>query len=850
MRLLTLVTLALCAFSIFNPNTWANSLNDDLSLEGGFPFEASYAILEMDSKDFVAAQHHIAPNLWQPLPDNKVKLGFDAQQVWLKLKLEQQVSKNTPLLLHLDYGFLDQVEMWQVSHGKLVKHYKTGDTLPFNQRPIRHRHFAFPIDSTSEPSQIFLLVKSSGSLSFGLNIWSNHAFFYADQDHLLKSGLIYGVFIIMAFYNLFLWFSVRSNSYFLYVLYTLSFGVTLMVLDGYAYQYLWPTSPWWQSHGIALFACISLISGLAFCLSFLNIKHLAPRLYQYMLLLLALDVVLTISSVFLPYRIVVKITLIITILNCGSAIVLGILAQKRGFRPARLYVLAWTSLLAMAVIYALSQFKLLPFTHLAQESMKIGAFLEICLLSLALADRINNERRDKMIAQNKAMEEERKANEQTEKYLQERYFSQQAAFDAQKQVIQAQAESKAKSEFLATMSHEIRTPLNGVIGMAEMLKLSKLEDNEKQYVDVIHSSGQGLLAIINDILDFSKIESGNMTLENIDFDLRALSHEVIALFQFNAEKKGLKLHCEYHESTTRYAKGDPTRIRQIMINLLGNAFKFTEQGQIILRIQCLPPANDNATDATHNRFRIAVKDSGIGISKQAQQKLFKAFSQAEQSTSRQYGGTGLGLNICKRLAELMDGSIHVESELGKGSTFWVDVNFDQADAAFVQAQQVSLEKTVHPSTPLNAKTGDFAALKILVAEDNTVNQLVIKAMLKKLGITPDFANDGQEAIEKAANNQYDLILMDCVMPVVDGYQATQTIRKQETEAQRTPTPIVALSAHAMDEHRQKSIDAGMNDHLSKPLSLEGLRRCLIELTESRGHKTGIHSSNNPQQAQS
>lgn len=527
----------------------------------------------------------------------------------------------------------------------------------------------------------------------------------------------------------------------------------------------------------------------------------------------------------------------------------------------------------------------------------------------------------------------------------------QEKLETRRQKNAAEDASRAKSQFLATMSHEIRTPMNGVIGMLEMLRDTPLNDNQKHYIDVIHRSGETLLEIINDILDYSKIEAGKMQLEVAIFDLEDLLEDCIQLFGATASKRHIELFGGVNPGTPLLLKGDPTRLRQIIINLLGNAFKFTTEGFISLQVECVEHASSRTP-----LLRFAVQDSGIGIDASTSPNLFDSFNQADTSTTRKYGGTGLGLAICKSLAELMGGTIGVESVKGQGSTFWFTAQFALADVnaiapdhdrqlaevlsnkkllfadssrlpaeflarhcqswgvklhlvesaadvcaqlkqavddgvpfdfaalgntgdagALQMAQAIRSEpaltelplfvlsandSVLNPQAlqalaihrilrkPISAKTLKlelaallgcditplvqkkqgaqnyhlFAHLHVLVAEDNAVNRMVIKGLLSKLHIEPELVENGVAAFNavRQATKPYDLILMDCEMPEMDGFEATRSIRELERSRNQSATPIVALTAHALQEHREAVFACGMNHYLSKPITLDSL----------------------------
>ncbi len=513
---------------------------------------------------------------------------------------------------------------------------------------------------------------------------------------------------------------------------------------------------------------------------------------------------------------------------------------------------------------------------------------------------------------------------------------------------QAEQANRAKSQFLANMSHEIRTPMNGVIGMIELLKDTELAPKQRRFADTVHTSAESLLNVINDILDFSKIEAGRLELESMDFDLRQTAEDVCELLAEKAQSKGLELACVIDDAVVTQVHGDPGRLRQILINLIGNAIKFTERGEVVARITAETP------DPQGGRLRFEVKDTGIGIDPEARARIFHAFTQADGSTTRRYGGTGLGLAICKQLAEMMGGAVGVESEPGRGSTFWFTARLGRAEATppgppgrskglqglrvmivddnatnreLLQHQVTSwgmtngcAESGAQALTMLRSAAGEgrpydlaildmmmpgmdgmqlartikadrtIASLRlviltsmglrgdaaearrakieaylskpvrqselynclatlmgrapnkeglvtrhslsearpslkghILLAEDNAVNQEVVRAMLESIGCQVTITADGEAVLEALARNTYDLVLMDCQMPKKDGFEATAELRRRE---QATPggarIPVVALTANAMEGDRERCLEAGMDDYLSKPLRQDAL----------------------------
>jgi PAS domain S-box-containing protein len=424
----------------------------------------------------------------------------------------------------------------------------------------------------------------------------------------------------------------------------------------------------------------------------------------------------------------------------------------------------------------------------------------------------------------------------------------------------AEAANRSKSQFLANMSHEIRTPMNGVLGMAELLLGTQLDASQEKFALAIHRSGTALLHLINDILDYSKIESGHLELEHVGFALRELVGDVVELLSESAHAKELSLSFAVADGVPNILVGDPLRLRQIITNLTGNALKFTEAGSVSLEItrcsdtSALQLENHAVAEPETIELMFAVRDTGIGIPANAMDRLFSQFSQADGSTTRRFGGSGLGLAISKQLAESMGGRIGVESEVGRGSRFWFTVRMEVGNSESVLVKDVGHDMAHVPSSIGVGFLEVTRRKRVLLAEDNPINRQIATVMLESFGCDVVVAVDGRQAIDRSRVQPFDLILMDCQMPEVDGFEATVTIRAHEASIERAATradptlrrasrtPIIALTANAMQGDRERCIEAGMDDYLAKPFAKKSLRAVIDRWVAAIGESKNVATS--------
>ena len=699
--------------------------------------------------------------------NNFPSFGHTKSVIWVRLRLRNDSKKINEWRLVPEFPNIQRVFLYSPGPQQYEEK-QTGMFYPFESRDLGFTHIVFILNLLpGEEKTYYLRFQSEAAMRVGLDLFSPKAFGIFSRNENLVLSFFLSFILIFASYNLLIWPNTREHSYLLYGLLGFSLFFHQTSIHGFAAQYIWPDFPVLSRYAVPFFSGLGLILTILFSASFLQINLKSKGAGRYLLILLILWSLLLLLLPLMSYHQFTVLHNVLIIPSCVTLLIVALLSLRQGYKAARYYLISWAAFFTGAIVYTLAMSGLIPANTLTLRGYQGALLFQVLFLSLALSDKINLIRR-------------------------------------------AEEANKAKSLFLANMSHEIRTPMNGIIGMADLLSRTRLDKDQNEFVNIIKKCGDHLLILINDILDLSKIESGKMELENADFDLHSCVKEILEVFRAQAREKNLKLSYRIEDNVPEFMRGDITRLRQILGNLVNNAVKFTEKGEVKIRVE----RKDNTSDGNSPVLQFAISDTGVGIPVEHQNRLFQAFTQADSTTTRKYGGTGLGLTISSYLVGLMDGQIWFESESAKGTTFYFTARLKKAETV------ITVNENSNPAPPRISRAGEIIPLNILLVEDYPVNQTLMLLVLKEIGYIADVAANGREALEVLKEKNYDLVLMDIQMPEMDGYETTREIHKSHPPENRPV--IIALTANALLGDREKSLDAGMDDYISKPISRKEL----------------------------
>ncbi|MFH0977033.1 MAG: 7TM diverse intracellular signaling domain-containing protein [Spirochaetota bacterium] len=736
--------------------------------------------------------------------------GFIDYAYWVRFKLINKSHKED-WLLEISYPLLDQIEVYipaTYNNGKTRQNYiiKTaGENYPFYKRELKHQNFVFHLRILAgKEITYYIRFESTGSVQLPLTLLSPAAFSAKDHEQRIVLGLYYGIILALLLYNIFLFFSLRDKNYLYYVLYLASYGLLQLLLNGLASEYIWPDLPWWSNRSMPFLISVVLLWVSRFSSNFLVCHIYAPKTDKFFSALIFISIAGMLWSLFGNYYIALLISIGTMTLWIPAAISAGVISWRKGYRPARYFIIAWTTFLSGAFIYILRASGFIPNTFITTNSMQIGSALEVILLSLALADRIDIMKKEKEDAQALAIENLHKAD-------------------------------KLKDEFLANTSHELKTPLNGIIGIAEtMMDNANISQDQRLRLSLILSSGKRLLNMVNEILDISKLKHHDIILQQKPVDMRQVAELIVILSRPLLSGKPIILDNAIGEDLPPVL-GDEDRIQQIMHNLIGNAIKFTESGTV--KISAAVSSNGKTRDF----IEIRISDTGIGIPEEKLESIFKSFEQADASISRLYGGTGLGLSITKQLIELHGGTIRVNSKPGAGSEFIFTIPVCTEREAEIRdadkdkigtLKQDEAEEAIEITLPhADIQQGDR---RILAVDDDPVNLQVVADQLSQDGYAVSMVSGGAEALNAIEKDNFDLVLLDVMMPRMSGYEVCRKIRQRYSLSE---LPVIMLTARDRVPDMIEGLESGANDYIAKPVSRgELLRRVKTHIENASYYK--------------
>lgn len=706
---------------------------------------------------------------FDPIKSDNLSLGFTSSNYWVSFSLENSTSDNNTYYLETARPVTDLANLYVVTKDSIIK-YQSGDQIPFDQRQVAHRSTVFKLQLEPNTVKDFYLELSSDgeTINIPLNLYTETEFLIANYKQQLFLGLFYGILFLAGIVYLFFYSSLSNKTFLYYSCYVLSIALMQGALDGLIYQYIFTEAGYFNSKAVLITALLSNLFLLKYCEHFLNIeKHLKviKKIFNGIYIAIAVLFVMTLVS-----PITMEFVYPISNLNGLISLILILVAvfslKLKKVKIDPFFSVGIFFLVIGLLGFVMNNLSLLPNNFYTLNSAKFGSGLEVIFLSLSMTNLIKKLRKEKEA-------------------------SQEVALTRTKEI------SELKSYFMSNMSHELRTPINAILGIVQSSIDDKNSDIKDQY-QTIKNASLSLLSNVNDILDFEKIESNQLRLNTNQFNPKTLITDISDNWRVEANKKGLNYVFDIDTEIPEMVEGDAERFIQIINNVLSNAVKFTLDGEVVFKLKCSCQPNG------FNRFSIQISDTGIGMTNEVQQNVFDSFNQMRNNHKRQFGGIGLGLNIVKNLVTLFEGTISIESEINKGTSVYIDIPL----------------KVIEAQAEIETKTEENQEkdIQILVVEDNRLNQMVMKKLLSaNLRFNYTIVENGQEALNELNTKAYDLVLMDLQMPIMDGYEATKAIREGKINAFNKDIAIIAVTADAMPKTKDRVLEIGMNDYMTKPI---------------------------------
>ncbi len=710
-------------------------------------------------------------------------LGFTQDTYWVRFSLKNSSNHNKLYFLQTARPITDVANLYQLGD-KITKH-TSGDQINFKDRDVSHRETVFKIILPANTEQQFYIELSSDgeTINVPLNLYDGVTFFLSNYKQQLFLGLFYGVLLLASLVYLFFYGSLKNKSFLYYSLYVFSIALMQAALDGFIYEFVFPSGGFINSRMVLIAALLSNLFLLKYCEYFLNISvNLKGFKKAYNIIYIAIAVLF--AMVFISPKTLELAYPMSNLNGLVSLLLILVTVFTMSFKKIKIDPFFSFGILFLVVGllgFVMNNLGLLPSNFYTMNSSKFGSGLEVVFLSLSMTNLIKRLRQDNERAQKLAL----KRSEEI---------------------------SELKTYFMSNISHELRTPINAIMGVVEteLANKNNSKENRKKY-QIVRNASISLLSNVNDILDFEKMEKKELVLKKEVFNPSLLLNQISENWKSEAQKKGLNYHFEMDSEIATKVEGDADRLLQIVNNVLSNAIKFTNKGNVVFKLKCVSQPNN------FSNFIFQVSDTGVGMDKESMATVFDSFNQMRKNHKRQFGGIGLGLNIAKHLVDLFEGTIKVESELNRGTDVFIEIplkRVDEARNSITSNQSKELKSPIH----------------ILVVEDNKLNQMVMRKLLSSFdNVSFSVVENGKEAIDALKKGVYDLVLMDLQMPEMDGYEATERIRGGELGKVIGGIPIIAVTADAMQETRQRVLDLGMNDYMTKPVNrdllLQKIKNC-------------------------
>lgn len=737
-----------------------------------------FQILEDPTGILTLADIFNAPDQYPFVSDKSPlsQLGDRRSTFWLKLNYQLPIHQSQ-WVITIEYPHLRDIEVYRETYQGYEKIVTTG----YGQKTTDHvpdvYGFGFYLPRDSQTGTLYFRISSDSPLIAPAYLHTlDTVLSHEKHGHQIR-GLFYGIFFVMAAFNLFIFFTTRNESYLYYVLYIGAIFVFTLSNDGVIRELFRTDSGNAMAYGSHMLTAIApIIFGAIFCQHILYTKEKLPIYHRLFNGVIGLSILVAIVILVFGSKVMPRAVMVLTLMFAFIAVSAGVAGLLKKIPTARFFCIAWAAVIIGSLTWIFTLLDLVPYNHFSKFSLQVGAAIETILLSMALGDRIRVLEKERLAIEKQARDQLKESNRQLA------------------------ASNKFKDEFLSVISHELRTPMNGIFGATELLRFTQPTEEQQSYIDTVSNAGNDMLKMIEDILTYTQCEANTLKENKAHFNLPQLLAPLIAEYAKRCDKNQVRFIYRPDDAVPEQLFGDKAKLRLVLQHLLDNAWKFTDDGQVLFSFQQL---NENRDQV---RLRFTVQDTGCGVPDDLKETIFESFRQADGSLTRKKGGLGIGLALSKDIVEILKGDLTFTSTENAGTKVTLEIAFDKCDPnnGSIHAERRAAYPVLKPGK------------HVLVVEDNPVNKLVLESLIKKLGLTVDAVVNGREALDFLAHNKTDVVLMDCQMPVMDGFEASRKIRALNND--NGNVPIIAVTANANPGDKLKCLEAGMNDYIKKPIS--------------------------------